>query len=240
MVKKEDTKPKVTKVEASTDKGGSKMTKKEITPEPEATNVEEAPVTEKEEAVTNGNGKSNGARDIKLADMPVVKLTKKAFGELDGPGLVDKLIDPKNPAINRISRERAHEMLVTRIKAGKIKITNAAALMDLTYKRVVVAGVTDGALKDVRGVSVEKAPVKLTAEEFAALKPAQIANYVGLYTHKRSAAGKYIPAYIRAGMPMTAENVVWLTCGRVAIAGVELPKAAGKKSAAVTDGVSFG
>jgi len=203
-------------------KGGSKMNQKKD--------------TTKEVAAKN-NGHSNGKREIRLSDMPVVKLTKKAFGELDGAGLVERMIDPANEAINRISRERALELLTTRIKAGKIKITGAA-LMDLTFKRVVVEGVDPEALKDVRGVATENAKVTLTQDEFNALTPEQTAAYVEQYTHKRSAANKYVPAYIGAGMPMTAEDVVWLTCGRVAIAGVTV-ETKGKKSEAVTDGVKF-
>jgi hypothetical protein len=186
----------------------------------------------------NGNG-SYGKREVKLADMKTIELTQAAFGKLTPTGLVAKLINPKNPAINVISRERAKDMLVERITAGKVKLT-AAALMDLTYKNVIVEGVAPEALKGVRGVAPENAKETLTQEQFGKLKPAKVAAYVEKFTHKRRVAGSIIPAYILAGMPMSAEDVVYITNSRVAVEGVVVKAANGAKSEAIVEGVEFG
>lgn len=194
---------------------------------------------EKEDTkVTKTNGsKSNGygKRVVKLADMEIIELTKAAFDKLTPAGLVAKMIDPKNPAINRISRERAHAMLIERIEAGRITVTSVI-LADLTYKNVVVEGVAIPA--KVRGVIEPK--ITLTQEQFDKAEPKEIAAYVDKYTHKRRAADTIIPDYIVAGMPMTAVDVVSLTNGRVAVKGVEVPKAGNAKVHAVTEGIQFG
>lgn len=185
------------------------------------------------------DGKSNGAREIRLADMPKVKLTQAEFAKLDPKGIVDAMVDPKNPAINRIGRERAKAALIERIEAGKIKIT-PASLMDLTYKNVRVEGVAPAVEKKIRGV--KDAEVTLTTEEFSKVTPKQIVEWVGKYTHKRRVAGTIIPTYILAGMPVTAEDVVILTNGRVEIEGVanrSTGRGGGKKAEAVTEGVEF-
>jgi len=200
----------------STTKGGSKVTKKTT---PKAA-----------KAKNNGNHK----RAVKLADMPPVKLTKKAFGELSPTDLVAKMIDPTNPDINRIGRERAKAMLVDRIKEGRIKVNKAEILMHLTFNSVRVAGAKTNGF----GFSEKNAKVKLTKTEFDKLTPAQIAAYVEQYSHKRRVADSIIPAYIAAGMPLSAEDVVYLTCGRVAVAGVTV-QTASKKQPVPTEGVQF-
>lgn len=199
----------------------------------------ESPSTkdEKEDTkVTKTNGNNGyGKRIVKLADMEIIELTQAAFDKLTPAGLVAKMIDPKNPAINRISRERAHAMLIERIEAGRITVTGAS-LADLTYKNVVVAGVAIPAR--VRGVIEPK--VTLTEEQFGKLKAKEVAAYVDKFTHKRRVADAIIPDYITAGMPMTAVDVVSLTNGRVAVKGVEVPKAGNAKASAVTEGIKFG
>jgi len=184
-------------------------------------------------AKKNGNN-GNHKRVVKLADMPVIKLTKKAFGELSPADLVAKMIDQANPDINRISRERAKAMLVDRIKEGRIKVNKAEILMHLTFNSVRVAGAkTNG-----YGFSAENAKVKLTKKAFNELTAAEIAAYVEQYTHKRRVADRIFPAYIAAGMPMSAEDVVYLTCGRIAVAGVTV-QTASKKQPVPTNGVQF-
>lgn len=228
-----------------------KSKKTEATTKPEASVVTEqataSPVTD--DTVTNGKGDSTmtttngngsyGKRDVKLADMKTTTLTKAAFSKLTPVGLVAKLIDPKNDAINRISRERAKDMLTKRIAAGKVKLT-AAALMDLTYKNIRVEGVAPDALKGVRGVAPENSKETLTQEQFSKLKPAKVAAYVETFTHKRRIANAIFPAYIKAGMPMSAEDVVYVTNGRVAIEGVVVKTANGTKAEAIVEGVEFG
>lgn len=210
---------KETKVKGTKRSGGSTTTKGDTTMTKETT-----------KAKNNGNHK----RVVKLADMPGIKLTKKAFGELSPTDLVAKMIDPTNPDINRIGRERAKAMLVDRIKEGRIKINEPAILMHLTFNSVRVAGVTTNGF----GFSVKNAKVKLTKAEFKALTAEQIAAYVEQYSHKRRVADSIIPAYIAAGMPMSAEDVVYLTCGRVAVAGVTVTTAS-KKQPVPTTGVQF-
>jgi len=211
------TTPKVdkTKTEATT-KGGSTV----------------AEATTPKVVKTNGNG--NHSRTVKLADMKVINLTKKAFGELTPEQLVTKIIDPTDPNINRLSRERAKAMLVKRIEDGKIKITNAEVLMHLTFNSVRVEGVETNGF----GFKAENAKVRLTQEAFDKLTAKKIASYVELYTHKRRIADSIIPAYIKVGMPMTAEDVVYLTCGRINIAGVTV-QTASKKQPVPTTGVQF-
>lgn len=184
-------------------------------------------------AQSNGNG-SYGKRQVKLANMPTVELTKAAFGKLDATALVATLIDPDNSAINRISRERGKALLLERIKAGRVKV-NEVALADLTYKNVVVDGVE--LPKEVRGVSKPK--VTLTKAEFDKLTPTGVAAHVESYTHKRRIANVIIPDYILAGMPMSAEDVVSITNGRVAIKGVVVQKSGNAPAHAITEGVQF-
>jgi hypothetical protein len=196
---------------------------------------EDAPTTEEEVTMTNGNGNgSYGKRAVKLADMPTIELTKAAFGKLTPEELVATLIDSDDPTINRISRERAKAELVERIKASRIKI-GALAIADLTYKNVVVKGVELPTA--IRGVSEPK--VTLTEDEFGKLKPEDVAAHVEKYAHKRRVANVIIPDYILAGMPMTAEDVVSITNGRVAIKGVVVQKAGNAQAHAVTTGVQF-
>lgn len=185
-------------------------------------------------AKTNGNN-GYGKRIVKLADMEIIELTQAAFDKLTPTGLVAKMIDPKNSAINRISRERAHAMLITRIEGGRITVTSVS-IADLTYKNVVVDGVAIP--PKVRGVIEPK--VTLTEEQFGKLKAKEVAAYVDKFTHKRRVADIIIPDYIIAGMPMTAVDVVSLTNGRIAVKGVEVPKAGNAKSHAVTEGIQFG
>jgi len=218
------------KTEATKRSGGSKATTKKT--EAETTTKGDSTMTTKTNAKTKNNG--NGSRAVKLADMKVIELTKEAFDALSPEDLVAKMIDPANPDINRISRERAKALLVKRIKEGKIKITDAKILMHLTFNSVRVNGVETNGF----GFSEANAKVKLTKKAFGELTPVQIAAHVEKYTHKRRVADSIFPAYIKAGMPVTAEDVVYLTCGRVAIEGVTI-QTASKKQPVPTTGVQF-
>lgn len=204
----------------------------------EETTVEATEETTNEEEITvagtNGNG-SYGKRKIKLADMPTLSFTKTAYGKLDPEALAAALVDPENPAINRISRERGLALLVERIETGRITLT-PEALADLTYKKVVVEKIE--LPKGVRGVL--EPVVTLTATQFKDLKPAEAASYVAKYLHKRRAADVIIPGYVKAGMPLTAVDMVSLTNNRVAIKGVVVSKAGATPPKAVTAGVEFG
>lgn len=210
-----------TEATATTTTGGSTMTKTAATTTPKVDK-------------TNGNGNGNHSRTVKLADMKVVNLTRKAFGDLTPEQLVTKIIDPTDPNVNRLSRERAKAMLVKRIEDGKIKITDAEVLMHLTFNSVRVDGVDTNGF----GFKAENAKVKLTQEEFSKLTPKQIASYVEQYSHKRRIADSIIPAYIKVGMPMSAEDIVYLTCGRINIAGVTV-QTTSKKQPVPTTGVQF-
>ena len=198
-----------------------------------------API-EGEKEITMENH-SNGKRKVILANMPKVRFTMDEFNKLDPKGIVDVLIDPKNPAINRIGRERAQKFLIDRISKENIKVT-PAALMDLTYKNVRVNGIDSITEKKIRGVKEPK--VTLTTEEFQQLTPEKIVEWVGKYTHKRRIADSIIPSYIAAGMPVTAEDVVYLTNGRVEIEGITNPtyrggSGRGKKASVIVEGLAF-
>ena len=213
-----------------------KVTTEEETTEEVKTEEATEVITEEEEPKVkknNGNG-SYGKRSIKLADMPTLEFTKAAYGKLDAAALAAALVDPEDPAINRISRERGLALLVERIEAGRITLT-PEAMADLTYKKVVVEKVE--LPKGVRGVL--EPVVTLTTEQFKSLTPAEAASYVDKYLHKRRAADVIIPGYVKAGMPLTAVDMVSITNGRVAVKGVVVSKAGNAPPKAVTTGVAF-
>jgi len=108
------------------------------------------------------------------------------------------------------------------------------ALADLTYKKVVVEDIE---IKGVRGVL--EPVVTLTAAQFKDLKPTEAASYVDKYLHKRRAADVIIPDYVRAGMSLTAVEMVSITNNRVAVKGVVVSKAGNAPPKAVTTGVKF-
>ncbi len=220
--------------EAKKDTGKKDVATKTETKEEVAAEATEEVTTEEEVTVIKGNG-SYGKRKVKLADMEIVSFTQTAFSKLDPKGLVAALIDPDNPEINRISRERAKDELVKRIQTGRI-ILNPVALADVTYKNIVVKGVK--LPKTVRGVSEPKEA--LTEDAFDKLTAEAIAAYVEKYTHKRRVANVIIPDYIIAGMPMSAEDVVSITNGRVAVKGVVVQRAGNAPATAITEGVEFG
>lgn len=202
---------------------------------------ETAPKEEKTMAVKN-NGHSNGKRVVTLADMPKISLTKKEFEALDAKGIVDTMIDPKNTAINRIGRERAKKELVLRIKEGKIKVTEPRTLASWTYKNVVVTGADLEKPVKIKGVS--KPAVTLTAAQFGKLSNEKKAEYIAEYANKRRVANDIVPELIKIGMPVSAEDVMYLTNNRVVIEGVTVPTSrtgggGGQHTLALTEGVAF-
>jgi hypothetical protein len=188
--------------------------------------------------VTTGNKKTETKKtettttETKMQDLKAIKLTEAEFDALDAAGLRAKLCD--EPQL-RISRERGKEFLVSMIAAGKVNSITPEALMNWTYKAVTITGV---ALKG-QGFTAEKAKKTLTKEAFAKLDAQGKADLIKEYTNKRRAADIIIPDLVTAGMPLTKEDVVYLTCGRIEIEGVTIAAKARKSSPAITEGVTF-
>lgn len=168
----------------------------------------------------------------KMQDLKPIKLTQDEFDALDAAGLRTKLCD--EPQL-RISRERGKEFLVERVASGQINSLTPEAIMNWTYKAVRIKGVT------LEGQGFTEAQVKktLTKAEFDKLTPKGKAELILEFTNKRRAADVIIPDLVTAGMPMTSEDVVFLTCGRIEIEGVTVAAKARKSSPAITAGVTF-
>ncbi len=169
---------------------------------------------------------------VNMNDLTPIKLTQIEFDALDADGLRAKLCS--EPQL-RISRERGKEFLVDRISSGRINSITPEMIANWTYKAVIVAGVVIGG----QGKLPENASKKLTQEEFDTLDAPGKAALINEFTHKRRAADVIIPDLVTAGMPMTAEDVVYLTCGRVEIEGVTVIAKARAAAHAVTEGVQF-
>jgi len=181
---------------------------------------------------TNNNASktSGGTTKMKLADMKVIKLTAEEFAAKSADELHGIMCTPDN----RISRERGITFLVGRVRAEKLNSITPKAIMNWTYKSVQIEGVTvEGA-----GFSPEKAKKKLTQKEYNELDAAAKADLIEKYTHKRRAAEIILPALIKKGLPLSAEDVVYLTCGRVEIEGVTIASTQ-RETAVVTEGVTF-
>jgi len=186
-------------------------------------------MTKKEKTNTNATKKTETK---KMQDLKPIKLTQAEFEALDVAGLRAKLCD--EPQL-RISRERGKEFLVAMIAAGKVNSITPEALMNWTYKAVAIDGVT----LEGQGFTPEKAKKTLTKEAFGKLTPQGKADLIKEYTNKRRAADVIIPDLVTAGMPLSAEDVVYLTCGRIEIEGVTVAAKARKSSPAITAGVTF-
>lgn len=167
---------------------------------------------------------------VKLADMKPVKLTKAAFGKLTPEELYDLMCSP-----SRISEERAKDLLVDRIKAEKLNSITPVIMMNWTYSSVRINGVEPKG----PGFSPERAKKKMTKKEFGELDAAGKAALIKEFTHKRRAAGVILPALIVKGLPLTAEDVVYLTCGRVEIEGVTV-SATRRETPVIVEGITFG
>jgi len=175
--------------------------------------------------------KTTETKVVKMVDLKPIKLTQDEFGKLDAAALRAKLCSEPQP---RISRERGHSFLVERVENGKINSITAVVLMNWTYRGVVVEGIAI----EGQGRSVENAVTKLSQKEFDELTPAGKAALIKELTHKRRAADVIIPDLVSKGLPLTAEDVVYLTNGRIEIEGVTIAKS-NKVAHALTDGVTF-
>jgi len=134
---------------------------------------------------------------------------------------------------NRISRERGKAELTARIRDGRIRITVPEVLADWSFKNVVVEGMNS----KIRGVKTPK--VTLTKEQFTDLTNPEKADFIEEYTHKRRIASDIIPQLIIKGMPVSPEDVVRLTCGRILIDGVVVERKGNGRQPAITNGVEF-
>lgn len=210
-------KPK-TKAEATT--GGTKTMA-----DKKATKVDSKPVTKVDTSTTGGKG------TVKLQDLKPIEMTVEAFKALDAKGLHAKMCtEPQS----RISRERGIVFLVDRVGAEKINSITPEMIMSWTYKAVTIEGVTI----DDQGFTPATAKKTLTKDAFNKLDAKGKAALIKEYTHKRRAADIVLPDLILKGMPLTGEDVVYLTCGRVAIEGITIVAKA-QQAHAITDGVTF-
>lgn len=176
--------------------------------------------------------KTAAPKETKMQDLKPIKLTQAEFDALDDAGLRAKLC---NEPQSRISRERGKAFLVAKVADGKINSITPEMIESWTYSAVRVDGVDIGG----QGFTAEKAKETLSKAAFGKLNAAGFAALIDKYTHKRRAADVIIPDLITAGMPVTAEDVVHLTCGRIAVEGVTVKSVTRKTASAITKGVKF-
>lgn len=169
----------------------------------------------------------------KMNDLTPIKLTQAEFDALDAEGLRAKLCDEPQP---RISRERGKAYLVRQVASGKINSIEPETMENWTYNSVRIKGVE----VEGQGFTAANAAKTLTKAEFGKLDAQGKAALIEKFTHKRRAADVILPDLVTAGMPMSAEDVVHITCGRVSIEGVTPTARARKTSHAITEGVKFG
>jgi hypothetical protein len=167
----------------------------------------------------------------KLTDMKPIKLTREEFDSKSPEELVALLTKPEN----RLSSERSKADLVKRIEEGRVNSLSAGIMMAYTFNSLRV--------KDVEplvkgGFKPESAKVKMTQAEFDKLTPKGKADLIEKYSHKKRVASAIYPELVAKGMPMTAEDVVYVTNGRVAIEGVTVASV-NVKQPVPTDGVQF-
>lgn len=190
-----------------------------------ATKANPKPETKAEATTTGDKG------TMTLQDLKPIELTVEAFKALDAKGLHAKMCtEPQS----RISRERGIVFLVDRVGAGKINSITPEMIMSWTYKAVTIEGVT---IKD-QGFTSATAKETLTKDAFNKLDAKGKAALINKFTHKRRAADIIIPDLILKGMPLTGEDVVYLTCGRIAIEGIIIAAKA-QQAHAITEGVTF-
>ena len=174
---------------------------------------------------------TRGKVTVKLQDLKPIELSVEAFEALDAKGLHAKMCtEPQS----RISRERGIVFLVDRVGAEKINSITPEMIMSWTYKSVTIEDVTI----DDQGFTPATAKKTLTKDAFNKLDAKGKAALIDKYTHKRRAADIIIPDLILKGMPLSAEDMVYLTCGRVAIEGITIVTKA-QQAHAITDGVTF-
>lgn len=169
---------------------------------------------------------------VTMNDLKPIKLTQDEFNALDAVGLRAKLCEEPQA---RVSRERGKEFLVERVAAGRINSITPEMMMDWTYKAVAIEGTT---VKG-QGFTASQAKMTLTKAAYGKLDAQGKADLINEYTHKRRAADVILPDLVSAGMPLSAEDVVYLTCGRIEVEGVTVAPKTRKASHAVTEGVKF-
>jgi hypothetical protein len=157
--------------------------------------------------------------------MPSVNMTRDELAKLSPTELLSVIKD-------KISVERAKKFLVDRIKNERINSLSSEVLMSWTYKAVAVEGVT------AKIIGSTKPKVTLTAEQFNSLTSAAKANLIDQYTFKTRAV-RIVAWLIEKGMPITAEDVVYLTNGRIAVEGIVNPEPVRGASSVLVDGVQF-
>ena len=172
----------------------------------------------------NGNGYSNG-NGYMLSNMKPVELSMEAFNSL-APEKLMEIVVP------RLSRIRTKAELVSRIRAGKIKIGQPSTIMNWTFKNVVVKDVS------INSRGTKDAKVELSREQFDALTNDQKAELIEKHTRERRAAEEIFPALLRLGLKLSAYDVVYLTCGRISIEGIVI-EGHSRKQVALVDGVEF-
>ena len=187
--------------------------------------------TKNANATKNTEAPKVAANGTKLSDMKPVELTREELDSKSPEELVDLMTKPAS----RISPERAKANLVKRIKDGRVNSLSAPIMMAYTYNSLRVTGV-DSLVKG--GYKPESAKVTMTKAEFDKLTPQDKADLIEKYSHKKRVSSDIYPALVGKGMPMTAENVVYVTHGRVAIEGVTVASTNVKRPVP-TDGVQF-
>lgn len=190
--------------------------------------------TKNAKATKNTNGtktEKTAVKGTKLSDMKPVKLTREEFDSKSPAEIVDLMTKPES----RISPERAKADLVKRVAEGRVNGLSAAIVMAYTYNSLRVEGVEPIV---TGGYKEENAKVRMTQEEFDKLSSAEKADLIKNYSHKNRVASDILPALIEKGMPTSAEDVVYLTHGRVMIEGVAVVNTSTRQPVP-TDGVTF-
>jgi len=176
--------------------------------------------TRTQTVITNGNG--NGHR---LSEIRPIDVSMKEFESMTHEQLT-------NLVIPRLSRIRTKAELVSRIRNGKIRISQPSTMMNWTFKNVVVNGVA------INSRGTKDAKVVLSKEEFDALTNDEKADLIEKHTRERRAAEEIYPALLKLGLKLSAYDVVYLTNGRIAIEGIVI-EGHTNKQVAIVDGVEF-
>lgn len=185
-------------------------------------------------ATKNTNGtktEKTAVNGTKLSDMKPVTLTREEFDSKSPAEIVDLMTKPES----RISPERAKADLVKRVAEGRVNSLSAAIMMAYTYNSLRVEGVKPIV---TGGYKEENAKVRMTQEDFDKLSSAEKADLIKNYSHKNRVASDILPALIVKGMPLSPEDAVYLTHGRVMIEGVTVVNTSTRQPVP-TDGVTF-
>ena len=162
--------------------------------------------------------------NAKKKDLTVLNFTAIEYNLLDPKEFVEELAP-------RVSDGHALDVLIDLVQAGTIVIGDPEVLMNWTYKAVVVEGLDPKVVKEISG---KKTPVvTMSLAEFEALSPKHMGNFFRWYTTPSRAAKILLEIIKTQGYLPSAEKVVQLTNGRVAVAGVERPKQNKKAPASI-------